>query len=166
MSERVLRFAVRVVLVDATDAVLLLSTRDASNPAFGTSWELPGGGIVAGESLSEAAVREIREETGILLSAPDLGRSLWHRDVRYTYRGERRLQREAICVARISGAGPAIDGSGREAVEQADHQQFRWWPVAELRTSAARFYPRSLPKHIDALLTGGVINEPDEEWDE
>ena len=40
------RAAVRVVLVDSSDAVLLLSTKDATNPDFGVSWELPGGGMI------------------------------------------------------------------------------------------------------------------------
>lgn len=166
MLDRVLRFAVRVVLLDAADAVLLLSTRDASNPAFGTSWELPGGGIAAGEDLCDAAVREIREETGIQLATTDIGRPLWHRDVRYTYRGERRLQREAICVARVLALRPEIEIQGREVIERQDHEQHRWWPVDELQRSAVRFYPRTLPLHIGALMAGIAVDEAFEAWDE
>jgi len=166
MLDRVLRFAVRVVLLDAADAVLLLSTRDASNPAFGTSWELPGGGIAAGEDLRDAAVREIREETGIVLARADIGVPLWHRDVRYAYRGEQRLQREAICVARILTLHPEIEARGRDVIERQDHEQHRWWPVDELQHSAVRFYPRSLPLHIDALMAGVAVDEPVEIWDE
>lgn len=91
---------------------------------------------------------------------------LWRRDVLYTYRGERRLQHEAICVARISRLAPRIDDTGREAIEREDHLLYRWWRVDELRRSDDRFYPRSLPQHIDALLAGHHINEPLETWDE
>jgi 8-oxo-dGTP pyrophosphatase MutT (NUDIX family) len=154
------------VLVDSAQSVLLLTTRDASDPGFGTSWELPGGGIARGEEIAEAAVREVREETGFSLPVADIGLPLWHRDVLYTYRGERRLQREAICRARITGLAPRIDDAGREAIEREDHLLYRWWRADELRASEERFYPRSLPQHIDALIAGLHVEEPLETWDE
>ena len=112
--DRTRRLAVRVVLLDSASSVLLLSTRDASNPDFGISWELPGGGMVPQESVAETAVREIREETGLRQSLSDVSTPLWRRDVLYTYRGERRLQHEEICVARISALAPRIDAAERE----------------------------------------------------
>lgn len=163
---RIERFAIRVVLIDSAQSVLLLSTRDASNPAFGPSWELPGGGIARGEDIAEAAVREIHEETGFSLPLADIGPPLWRRDVLYTYRGERRLQREAICVARVPELAPRVDDTGREAIEREDHLLYRWWGVDELRASAERFYPRSLPQHIDSLIAGLHVEEPFETWDE
>lgn len=36
-------------------------------------WEVPGGGVSAGESSQEAVIREIREETGIDVSGADGG---------------------------------------------------------------------------------------------
>lgn len=164
--DRVERRAVRVVLVDSAGSILLLSTRDATNPGFGASWELPGGGVLPGESIAEAAVREIREETGFVLSVSDISRPLWRRVVLYTYRGERRLQHESICVARIPEVAPCIDVTGREAIEREDHLLYRWWQVDELRGSDDRFYPRSLPRHIDALIAGLPVDEPFEMWDE
>jgi hypothetical protein len=125
-SGRLERAAVRVVLVDSSGAVLMLSTRDASN-----------------------------------LSEP-----LWHRDVLYTYRGERRLQHESVCVARIVGTAPAIDTKGRDTVELEDHLYHRWWRIDELLASGERFYPRSLQRHIEGLLAGHRVDDPLESWDE
>ncbi len=162
---RIERAAVRVVLVDSSGAVLLLSTRDASNPDFGVSWELPGGGIASQESVAEAAVREVRE-TGFHIRLSDVSEPLWHRDVFYTYRGERRLQHESVCVAQIVGTAPAIDTTGRDTIEMEDHLLHRWWRIAELLASQDRFYPRSLPRHIEALLAGRGVDDPLESWDE
>jgi 8-oxo-dGTP pyrophosphatase MutT (NUDIX family) len=49
---RVERSVVRLVVLDAANHVLPLQTRDLGNPAFGTSWELPGGGVEPGETPS------------------------------------------------------------------------------------------------------------------
>ncbi|MDB6106955.1 MAG: hydrolase [Gammaproteobacteria bacterium] len=101
MIERVERFAVRVVLLDSTGSVLLLSTRDFSNDRFPQSWEIPGGGLLPAEVLRSGAIRELLEETGIRLDPEDLNGPLWRSDVIYTYRGERRLQHETIFTASI-----------------------------------------------------------------
>src|SRR5262249_25547154 len=58
------RSAVRVVLQDEAGRVLLFRALLASRSASHW-WELPGGGIDPGESYLQAAVREIREETGL-----------------------------------------------------------------------------------------------------
>jgi hypothetical protein len=106
------------------------------------------------------------EETGIHLHPSDLNGPLWRRDVTYTYRGERRLQHEAIFTAKIEHRAPPIHTTGREAFELEDHQNYRWWTLEEVRSSAALFYPRNLPLHIAALAAGNLIDEPLEVWDE
>jgi NUDIX domain len=44
------RRAVRLVVLDAQDKVLLFHTHDPDHPDLGRWWELPGGGIDAGET--------------------------------------------------------------------------------------------------------------------
>ncbi len=59
------RDAARVILLDARDRVLLLHGCDADQRER-TWWFTVGGGIDAGESALDAAVREVLEETGLL----------------------------------------------------------------------------------------------------
>lgn len=165
-TERLERFAVRIVLFDCQDSVLLLSTRDISNAAFPESWEIPGGGLAPGETPLAGAAREVLEETGIRLSPEDLNGPFWRRDVIYAYRGERRLQHETIFTVKIGHRAPRISTAGREAFELEDHLNYRWWTIKELRTSNALFYPRSLPLHIAALVAGQTVDEPLEVWNE
>jgi 8-oxo-dGTP pyrophosphatase MutT (NUDIX family) len=161
---RVERNAVRVVVLDAANHVLLLQTRDLGNPAFGTSWELPGGGMEPGETYIEAAVRELREETGIKVEPAHVGIPTWRRDVEYTYRGERRLQHEVVVIIRLDEAAPNVEDSQRVDFESEDHFAYRWWTIDEIVCSDQRFYPRRLPALLRSFLAGDEIAEPFERW--
>ena len=165
-SNKIKRYAARLLIFNGLNQALLLSTRDASNSEFLNSWEIPGGGINQGESIAEAAVREVYEETGIIINLESVSKPLWLRCVLYTYRGEKRLQHEAICVTKIKESKPRISFSNREPFEVEDHELMKWWTLEEVMSSDALFYPRSLPQNIESLLYGIQINDPFECWDE
>lgn len=158
------RNAVRMVVLDASNHVLLLHTRDQGNPAFGTSWELPGGGMEPGETYIEAAIRELREETGIAVDRARVGKPTWRRDVEYTYRGERRFQHELVAMIRLDQDVPEVQNTQRVDFETEDYFGHRWWAVDELACSDERFYPRQLPTLLRFFLAGHEIAEPLELW--
>lgn len=64
-----------VVLRDPHDRVLL-QLRDGNTPVAPHRWCIPGGAVEPGESLAEAAARELEEETG--LRADDELELIWH----------------------------------------------------------------------------------------
>jgi 8-oxo-dGTP pyrophosphatase MutT (NUDIX family) len=157
------RDAVRVVLADAAGRVLLFHGRPAEEAPAGW-WELPGGGIDAGESYLEAAVREIREETGLVLDPAQVGPPAWRRDSTWRSRGKRRLQHEVVVLARIAADQPAITDGGRTPEEIEDLLSARWWRVSEITSSRERFYPGRLPELLPRFLAGEQIDEPFERW--
>jgi 8-oxo-dGTP pyrophosphatase MutT (NUDIX family) len=158
------RNAIRLIVLDAQASVLLLHTRDLSSENFGSCWELPGGGIEAGESLLDAAARELREETGLVLDPAYALCPTWHRDVVYDYRGERRLQHEAIAIVRLNVTAPRILTTSQVGFEAEDHFEHRWWTQAEIASSGEQFFPRSLPVRLPQVLAGEEILEPLEVW--
>jgi ADP-ribose pyrophosphatase len=62
------RAAIGVLVVRGDDVLLVLR---ANAPSKGL-WAVPGGSIALGESLQEAAEREVREETGVEVRAGEV----------------------------------------------------------------------------------------------
>ncbi|WP_052460675.1 NUDIX hydrolase [Microbacterium gorillae] len=57
--------------VQRPDGTVLLTQRAAAKE-FGLDWEFPGGSALAGERSVDAAVRELREETSLVVAPDDL----------------------------------------------------------------------------------------------
>ncbi len=157
------RSCVRVVLRDRDGRILLLRAELASRAA-GHWWELPGGGIEPGEGYVEAAVRELGEETGLVISPGQVGPPRWRRSATWSARGLRRLQHEVVVGVDLDASAPPISGGGRTAEEREEYTGARWWRLPELASSAERFYPGRLPELLPAFLAGVELIEPFERW--
>lgn len=153
-----------MVVLDAQDRVLLFHTRDRDHPDLGTWWELPGGGIDPGETYLDAAIRELGEETGIVVARSQVGPPNWRRRASFRHRQKRHLQDEVIVAVRLPVPGPDVDESQRLDYELEDYFAFRWWPMAEIPGSGERFYPGQLPTLLRPFLNGEEIDEPFELW--
>lgn len=134
------RRAARVLCCDPTGRVLLMHWRD---PYDGHHlWEPPGGGIEAGETAPEAAVREWTEETGLavpdLVEAPtDVVRDLF-------WAGHRYVTSEQFFLARASYAG-VPDTRGQTAVERDCYLGHTWVSWQDLDDLEGPVEPDLLP---------------------
>jgi 8-oxo-dGTP pyrophosphatase MutT (NUDIX family) len=158
------RDVVRLVVRDGQDRILLFHTHELSLPELGTWWELPGGGLEPGETHVEAAVRELREEAGIVVPPERVGAPTWRRIGVFRHREVRHLQHEVVVQAQLDGAGPPIDETGRLDYEHEDYFDYRWWPIREVLESGEMFYPRSLPRLLARFLRGEPLDEGVELW--
>lgn len=148
----VARSAARVLLVDAADRLLLLNGIDPDEPGRGDWWFTPGGGLDAGEGARAAAVRELAEETGLVLTADALGPVVHERVAEFRFAGAHYRQSEVFFLARVHRH--EVDSGGFTAQERASVRGSRWWPIAELPAAAERIYPADLPEVLARVLGG------------
>lgn len=151
----------RVVLLDDRARVLLfhLDLPDHDEPSL---WVTPGGALWPGESFRQAALRELREETGLRvdeMSAAALGPCVWTR--RHVFRaGERRYRSidrfYLLHVPAFEVHDQQLEPEEREAITA-----HRWWTAGELAAATGEvFVPRGLAALLPPLLAGDLPDEP------
>ena len=155
------RPSARLILLDPDDRLFLFNVHDRgvfdpANPHFDPFWVMIGGFVDPGEEFAEAALREAREETAIVVQAPV--RWVWKRERRMSWRGKDVLHRERFFLGRT--ASTDVDTSGLDERERSWTLGHRWWRADEIATSSERFEPLDLGMQLQALLKDGPPAEP------
>jgi 8-oxo-dGTP pyrophosphatase MutT (NUDIX family) len=135
------RRAARILLVDAKDRVLMFRGTDPGRPGS-RYWFTAGGGIDPGESVEEGAVRELREETGLSVHPGTLGEPVRTEVTDFPYDGRWYRQEQQFFLVRVHSWDVTM--AGFDVEERRSIDDYRWWTVDELETTAEKFYPADL----------------------
>ena len=155
------RPSARLILLDPDDRLFLFNVHDPgvfdpANPHSDPFWVMIGGFVDPGEEFADAAVREAREETAIVVDGPV--RWVWKRERRMSWRGKDVLHRERFFLGRTKRT--EVDTSGLDERERSWTLGHRWWRAEEIAASKERFEPLDLAAQLRVLLKNGPPAEP------
>ncbi|MCL2463872.1 MAG: NUDIX domain-containing protein, partial [Micrococcales bacterium] len=116
-------------------------------------WFTVGGGLDAGETARAAAVRELREETGIELVPDELVGPVYTRSALFDFAACLCHQDEELFVARVDSSGlPPLSRADWTDAETDVLDELRWWSLPDLSAVDIEVFPVDLPHLIAALL--------------
>lgn len=149
------RPAARLLLLDQFGCVLLFKFVFKSGALAGRQyWATPGGGLEEGETYEDAALRELREETG--LHADRAGSSIGSRSFELQLPdGELVRAEEQFFVMRAERG--AISDSGWTDLEREIMADHRWWSVEELLDSTDIIFPDGIVALLEIAASQSAL---------
>jgi 8-oxo-dGTP pyrophosphatase MutT (NUDIX family) len=153
VSHDVYRHCASVVLLRPSGEVLLVH-----KPRKRDAWQLPQGGMEEGETVEEAGLRELREETGVVANI--LGRS----DTVYQYDfpdSYRRFRPDTVCGQRIEFVfvQPMVDDPV-VVVDTVEIDTYAWASIDSLSQYIQRKeYRKIVKKLIEEHLMGQRVQK-------
>lgn len=145
------RTVARVLPVSSEGRVLLLLGCDPALPEV-RYWFTVGGAADAGESLAEAATRELREETGVVVSPDALGEPYGTFEVEFSWDGRDYVNDSTLfAVALDESQAGAISFEGLDLLESQSIFDAAWWTPEELDRDGRAVDPRLIDQMRAAI---------------
>ncbi|MBJ3025496.1 NUDIX domain-containing protein [Salmonella enterica subsp. enterica serovar Kentucky] len=132
----------RLIIISPENQVLLFFFSHENDALNGKSyWATPGGGLESNESFEQAALRELREETGIIKN--DVGPQVGTRSFPMMLpSGETVLAEEHFFIVNVEKTD--TDKSGWSNNERKVIRDQYWWTLEELQLTKETIFPRDL----------------------
>ncbi|MFK4086147.1 NUDIX hydrolase [Kribbella sp. NPDC020789] len=118
------RTTARVLPVRPDGKVLLLHGWDPLKPDV-PYWFTIGGGVETGESIADAACRELREEVGILLPKEALGAPVATNTIEFEWGGCRIIQTQTFFAVAVDTVD--VTFANQEELELQTISAHGWW---------------------------------------
>ncbi|EGY4970783.1 NUDIX domain-containing protein [Salmonella enterica subsp. enterica serovar Derby] len=132
----------RLIIISPENQVLLFFFSHENDALNGKSyWATPGGGLESNESFEQAALRELREETGIIKN--DVGPQVATRSFPMMLpSGETVLAEEHFFIVNVEKTD--TDKTGWSNNERKVIRDQYWWTLEELQLTKETIFPRDL----------------------
>ena len=134
----------RAVVLDEKNRILMIRQRHEGRDI----WMVPGGAVEDGEDAAQAAIREVKEETGLDVG---IGRLLWHVEEVSEERGQRFVN---FFLASVTGGGLKLGADPERADAGQVLKEARFMSREEVK-GLETLYPEYLKDELWAVLEGG-----------
>jgi 8-oxo-dGTP pyrophosphatase MutT (NUDIX family) len=146
------RTTARVLPVRPDGKVLLLHGWDPLKPQT-PYWFTIGGGVEAGETVAEAASRELREEVGIHLPVESLGTPVATNTIEFEWGGCPIIQHQTFFAVGVDGVD--VTFANQEQLELETISAHGWWYGDDLEATGQAAHvtiPGLLRQAADAII--------------
>jgi len=157
------RNSIKVLLLNDDNELLLICIDDPQTTTVkgeyhGRFWDLIGGEIESYESIQEAALREIYEETGITKKEIELGPIVWVGELDLVLAGTLTHLKQRFIVARTKQKNVSL--ANLTQAEQAVVKKVAWFSLEEIKNSTEVIYPVLLPQYLPDIISGKYPEQP------
>ena len=143
------RRTARVMLLSHQNSIFLLKTHFDPEVGLPPRWLTPGGGIDNGETPLQAAIRELREETGLIIQPEDLDKPVLITSGRWDWADGQSFHTYEDTIYELLVEEFKIDNQGFTKDEHRDILEYRWWKIDELLASDESVGPHELRAYLE-----------------
>lgn len=157
------RNSVKILLLSPKNELLLMCADDPKTTAKdgtynGRFWFPLGGEIEPGESIMQAAIRELHEETGLQENDVEFGPLVWFGEFELVLSGTLTRLKQQFIVARTQQK--SVSTQNLTESEKQVIKELRWFSLEEISNHDEIIYPVVLKNYLPDILAGNYPEQP------
>lgn len=158
-----IRNSIKILLLNDKKEILLMCADDPKTTTLdgkynGKFWFAVGGQIENGESMQEAAIREIYEETGLGKEEIELGPIVWFGEFDLSLNGILTHMKQTFMVVKTNNKNVVL--TNLDEWEKKKVKRLKWFSLEEIIHSDEVIYPVVLPQYLPSILKGKYPKKP------
>ena len=162
MSLRI-RNSVKIILLNEKNEILLMCADDPKTTTpdgkyHGKFWFLIGGEIKEGESIEEAAIRELHEETGITEEEVMFGPTVWYGDFELMLNETLTHLKQTFIVAKTKKEN--VSFTKLDHWEKNVLMKLEWFSLGKIKNCNEIIYPVLLDQYLPDIIAEKYPEKP------